>query len=135
MKTRSLFAAFMVGLGLVLALLWALEGRAALGLEPGLDVASPSVERQVCLSGCAYSSVQDAVDAANNGDVVKVAQGVYTGVQFREWGTQTVYISKTITIRGGYTTTNWSTSYPATQPTTLDVWVRVPESGGHFLGG
>jgi parallel beta-helix repeat protein len=120
MKTRCLFTSFVVGLGLVLALLWALESRAAPEVQLALDVTAPGAERQVCLSGCAYSSVQDAVDAANAGDVVKVAQGTYTGVQFRGWTTQTVYISKTITIRGGYTTTNWSASYPLTQPTTLD---------------
>jgi hypothetical protein len=31
-----------------------------------------------------------------------------------------VYINKSVTIRGGYTTTNWMTSYPITQPTVLD---------------
>jgi hypothetical protein len=34
--------------------------------------------------------------------------------------TQVVYISKTITLRGGYTTTNWTTSDPEANPTTLD---------------
>jgi len=34
--------------------------------------------------------------------------------------TQVVYVSKTVTMRGGYTTTNWNVSYPITQPTTLD---------------
>jgi parallel beta-helix repeat protein len=31
-----------------------------------------------------------------------------------------VYISKTVTIQGGYTTTNWTTPDPARNPTTLD---------------
>jgi parallel beta-helix repeat protein len=52
--------------------------------------------------------------------VIKVAAGTYTGVSARAGVTQTVYISKTVTIQGGYTTTNWNTSYPITQPTTLD---------------
>lgn len=74
---------------------------------------------------CANSStpcktVQHAVDEAQPGDEVRVATGVYTGVQARAGITQVVYISKTVTVRGGYASTNWATSYPITQPTTLD---------------
>jgi uncharacterized repeat protein (TIGR01451 family) len=91
--------------------------------------ARPAAELHVCPSGCAYASVQAAVDAAQEGDVIKVAAGVYTGVESRSAPigypgpaviTQVVYVSKTITLEGGYTTTNWATSYPITQPTTLD---------------
>ncbi len=64
--------------------------------------------------------MQDAVDAANEGDIVKVAEGTYTGVSSREGVTQTVYLSKTLTIQGGYTTSNWSTPYPEINITTLD---------------
>jgi len=35
-----------------------------------------------------------------------------------------VYISKTITIRGGYTTTNWTTPDPEANPTTLNAQGR-----------
>jgi len=62
------------------------------------------------------------VDAAGDNDVIKVATGVYTDIQQRAGITQVVYLSKTVTIRGGYTTTNWSASYPLTQPTTLDAY-------------
>ena len=34
--------------------------------------------------------------------------------------TQVVYISKTLLVRGGYTTTDWTTSNPISYPTTLD---------------
>lgn len=67
-----------------------------------------------------YDSVQAAVDAAVEGDVIKMAQGTYTGVSARDGVTQVVYISKTITVRGGYAITDWSVSHPLTQPTTLD---------------
>jgi len=38
--------------------------------------------------------VQAAVDAASEGDVIKVAAGAYTGVSARAGVTQTVYVSK-----------------------------------------
>ncbi len=64
-------------------------------------------------------AVQDAVDNAVNGDTVKVA-GYCASVLYRGVTTQTVYISQTLTMQGGYTTTNWTTSNFATNPTTLD---------------
>ena len=66
-----------------------------------------------------YATVQAAVDAADEGDTVKVA-GYCSGVEARTGVTQTVYISKSITLRGGYTTANWATSNPISHPTTLD---------------
>lgn len=68
----------------------------------------------------AFYNVQAAVDAGSApGDVVKVA-GTCTGVWVREGLTQTVYLSRTLTLRGGYTTTNWTTPDPVANPTTLD---------------
>jgi hypothetical protein len=104
----------LLGVGLTLTLIGLLTGAGA-----GLPVAH-AAELHVCPGGCPYSSVQAAVDAAGTGDVIKVAAGTYTGVSARAGVTQVVYISKTITIQGGYTTTNWTTPYPITQPTTLD---------------
>jgi len=79
-----------------------------------------------------YDTVQAAVDASTHvTDVVKVA-GVCSGVSARPAPpgypspppsgliTQVVYISKTLTLRGGYTTTNWTVSDPVANPTTLD---------------
>ena len=66
-----------------------------------------------------YTTIQAAVDAAGAGDTVKVT-GYCAGVQARGGVTQTVYISKNITLRGGYTTTNWTTSDPVANPTILD---------------
>lgn len=79
--------------------------------------------------GCTVPStpcrtVQYAVDAASSGDVVKVAAGLYTDVndQGGPFQVQVVYIDKTITIRGGYTTTNGfgDPPHPDVNPTTLD---------------
>jgi uncharacterized repeat protein (TIGR01451 family) len=57
---------------------------------------------------------------ADLGDEIRVATGIYTEVQARTGITQAVYISKTVTVRGGYTTTDWSASNPISYPTTLD---------------
>jgi len=60
------------------------------------------------------------VDAAGDGDIIKVAAGTYTDVHRRAGITQVVYISKTVTVRGGYTITNWTVSEPAINTTILD---------------
>jgi hypothetical protein len=86
----------------------------------------------VCLDGsCDYTTLQAAVDNAACTEI-KVAQGVYTGAQARPVPagyphppasgliTQVVYISRTVIVRGGYTTTNWAAPDPLAQPTTLD---------------
>jgi hypothetical protein len=78
-------------------------------------------------SSC-YTTVQAAVDAANSGDTILIAAGVYTDVQVRPrvdrlstgTVTQVVYISKTVNLIGGYTTTNWLTSNLTSNPTILD---------------
>jgi hypothetical protein len=114
MRIRFVAGAFVVGVGFSIALLWLMDGRLA------AVNASPTSELHVCLSGCPYSSVQAAVDAASDGDVIKVAAGTYTGVRARAAVTQTVYISKSVTLQGGYTTANWITPDPEANPTTLD---------------
>lgn len=67
-----------------------------------------------------YSTIQDAVDAASDESTIKVAAGVYTGVQTRTHITQVAYISKSLIIQGGYTTVDWNTSDPDANPVTLD---------------
>ncbi len=115
----------------------------ALGLW-WVSVASPTAAspttRYVAPGGaCAgatpcYASLQAAVEAAMPGDEIRVAQGVYTDVHtityelmagYPETVTQTLFISKSLTVRGGYTTTDWTTAQPMTYPTVID-----PQGGG-----
>ena len=140
-------ASLVAGLGLALALL-SLTGRLSRSPAVASSAQSPSelrpeaaspITRYVATTGSDVTTctvpvspcrtVQHAVDVAVEGDVIKIATGTYTGVHERSapaWYCgpstigQVVIISKTVTIRGGYTTTNWAASYPATQPTTLD---------------
>lgn len=53
----------------------------------------------VCLSGCTYSSIQTAIDAANNGDVLEF-------VINKETFLETININKTVTFMGQTTTIN-----------------------------
>jgi len=118
MRNKSVFIPVVLGLGLAFGLLWVLGG------GPPAQ-AAPAAELHVCPSGCTYSSVQAAVDAANPGDIIKVAQGTYSDVHTRTvWSstvvTQVVFINKSVTIRGGYTSSDWNTPDPEAHPTILD---------------
>ena len=78
-----------------------------------------------------YSNIQAAVDAAADGDEIKVAVGSYSGSQkvFTTTAgegnnldyTQVVMIdNKSLTLRGGYQTSNWTTADPLNNPTVID---------------
>lgn len=119
-------ARFFTLVGIVLLTLVML-GSSFFGLVNGAAATPPALdaaELHVCLSGCLYSSIQDAVDAANDGDVIKVAAGTYTDISTRDDVTQVLYISKTLTVRGGYTTADWTAPDPAANPTILDAQGR-----------
>jgi uncharacterized repeat protein (TIGR01451 family) len=68
------------------------------------------------------ATMQHAVDVAISGDEILVASGTYTDINFNAGSisTQTVYINKTLTLGGGYTTANWTNPDPEANPTVLD---------------
>ena len=84
--------------------------------------AAVNIDLTVCSSGCTYSSLQTAVDAAFDGDVIKVAQGTYTGIHQRDGVTQVVYIDESVTIQGGYTSMEdfFNPPEPWIYPTVID---------------
>ncbi len=115
------------GLALVMMLLLVLAKPAAPAqADPGVLYVAPSGNCSGA-SPC-YANVQAAVDASRDGDVIKVARGVYTDVHARPRNdftttgvvTQVVYISKTVTIQGGYTADFVEPPTPVANPTTLD---------------
>jgi len=115
-KRLCLLTMLSLGLTLFWAPLW------ASGVQTRLATAS-ATEHRVCPAGpptCDYATIQEAVDAAQDGDIIKVATGNYSDVHQRAGLTQVVYINKTVTIRGGYTTNDWDTSDPEANPTTLN---------------
>jgi len=64
-----------------------------------------------------FTTVQAAVDAIAAGGTVKVATGTYTDTNGDGW---VVVINKSLTLQGGYTTSNWRTPDPDGHPTYLD---------------
>ena len=100
-------------MGLSAQSVWADPGPLYVAPSPTGDDNNPCSSIQPC------ATVQHAVDLAETSDEVLVATGVYTGVQARDAMTQVVYISKTVTIRGGYNS-DFSLWDPDTFPSTLD---------------
>lgn len=68
--------------------------------------------------GIIYADIQSAVDAAGDGEFIRLA-GTCKGVSNRNGRIQTVYLDKTVHLRGGFAQSDWTVSYPITQPTTI----------------
>ena len=124
--SKRLILTVTLGLGLTLALLGLLTSTA---WRSALAQSGTGVLRVATTGSNAFDcggetnpcrTVQFAVDRAQWGEEVRVASGIYTGVNNYAGLAQVVYISKTVTIRGGYTATNWTTPDPDANPTTLD---------------
>lgn len=98
MKVTSIFLSAFLGLGLVSAFLFLAQTGA------GAAPAAPTVIYYVRPSGGAgfFTTIQAAVDAASNGDTIRVAQGEYH---------ETVTVAKSLTLEGGwdtnFVTRNW----------------------------
>jgi hypothetical protein len=88
-----------------------------------------AVELQVCSSSCPFSTIQAAVDAAADGDVIQVAEGTYTDLDVRSAPpgytgsaiiSQVVYLNKSVTIQGGYPADFSTPPDPTAHPTVID---------------
>ncbi len=84
--------------------------------------------------GQVYTNIQEAVDAAELGATVQVA-GYCSGINYQSNTTQTVYLNKSLTLRGGYTVTDWTA--PRYGPTILDAGgqgrVILIDGDGHIV--
>jgi hypothetical protein len=113
-KKAHLLSALALGLGLAILGVWATSSK-SLTVD-----AAPSAEIHVCPTGCTYSSIQDAVDAASDGDTIKVAAGTYDTVVSMGTFAQVVLVYKSVIIQGGYTTAFTEPPDPVGNPTILD---------------
>ncbi len=120
MNARKFLVALALAIGLTLGVLWLLASA-----NPFAQ-AAPAADLRVCPSGCPYSTIQAALDAANPGDVIKVAQGNYGDMRTLAslntatfTATQIAAITKSITLRGGYNN-DFSLWNPSAYPTLLD---------------
>jgi hypothetical protein len=114
-------------LGLALSTLALLFSRASsVQASPGILYVAPGGTCGGGVANC-YATVQAAVDAAAPGDEIRVAAGTYTDVHVRPRSdvtttgvvTQSVYLTKTLTILGGYNS-DFSVRDPAANATILD---------------
>jgi len=67
-----------------------------------------------------YSSIQDAIDAASSDDEIRVAAGDYTQITTVGILKQVAYITKSLTIKGGYTSTDWENQDPISNVVNLN---------------
>lgn len=86
---------------------------------PRLIYVAPNAQCGVGHEPC-FSQPQYAVDAAVDGDTVLVAAGTYDVLFQRDGNTQIAHISKTLTLRGGYTTAYTEPPDPTANLTVLD---------------
>jgi hypothetical protein len=139
MKTRTLgflltLSLSLLALCLLLAALGGLSPRSTTVLAQGPDGYAIYYVAPDCtgIDPPCYTVVQDAVDAVDDpGDVVQVAQGIYSGVHAREGITGVVHLTKTVTVRGGFSP-DFAAWDPKAYPTVLDA-----QREGHvfYVGG
>ena len=124
-KAAAVLLPALVGLSLsALALL--LGQAASVQASPSVHYVAPGGSCGGGVPNC-FANVQAAVDVASPGDEIRVAAGTFTDVHVRPRSdvtttgvvTQSVYVTKTLTIRGGYGN-DFSVWDPETYATILD---------------
>ena len=115
MRIKRAGVVFTLGIVACGVLIWALAGAPTPAHADGLTryVAKTGNDSSNCTDpNNPCLTIQHAVDQAGVGDEVRVAAGTYTDTNSYGGLSQAVYVSKTVTIRGGYTTTNWNAYDP-----------------------
>lgn len=114
-----LVAASLIG-GLALLLPQSTPTATAAVLAVGGETCFVTINGSTVYSSTDAAAVQQAIDAASGGETIKIAGDCF-GVQTVNGNTQTVYISKTVTLVGGYANGSWNaTPDPIANETVLD---------------
>ena len=89
--------------------------------DSGSLTAAPQVsEFHVCKGGGAnFTTIQAAVDAAQPGDVIKVAAATYIEAKLVSATQYNLYLNKTVSILGGYTCADFTNQNPTANVTTI----------------
>lgn len=94
--------------------------RVSSGTIDTTDLAPRANELRVCKTGGTPSApIQAAVDAATAGDIVKVAAGTYPETRDVSGAPYNLYISKTLSLQGGYTCSDFGNQNPIANVTTI----------------
>ena len=83
-------------------------------------VAPEGVDSALCSSAQPCLTIQQAITNAVSGDEIRVAAGTYDTLNQFESASQVVYLNKSVTLKGGFTTTNWLVADPIQNPTIVD---------------
>lgn len=124
-KASTILLASLMGLGFSIIAL-RLGGTTSAQAAPDILYVAPGGACGGGVPNC-YPSLQEAVDAAASGDEIRAAAGTYTNLSVRPrhditttgFVTQTLYLSKTVTVRGGYNS-DFSAWNPELYATILD---------------
>nr|MDJ0755291.1 hypothetical protein [Ardenticatenaceae bacterium] len=135
-QIRQLLFTLVVSCSAVLGMIAFLSGHHAqtAAAAPQVSTCYATIDGVTVFVDTTASPVQDAVNAANENDLIKVA-GTCIGVTTQNSTTQTVLITKSVTIGGGYTHTDWNAApNPLLYPTVLDAAgggrvVLIPDEG------
>lgn len=123
-KIAKIGTAITLSIGLIVLVILTLSAQARYVTSAGNNVycvvppAAPQGPFAAC--GQIFTEIQTAVNAAGDGAEIRVAGGVYTDVHTQGGFWQMVYISKPLTIQGGYTPPFTGVPDPVAHPTILD---------------
>ena len=109
-------------------------------------VAPTGVDSASCTVSAPCRTIQQAITNTATGDEIRVAAGTYNQVNTLGTYPQVVYLNKSVTLMGGFTTANWVTPDPVANPTIIDAGgsgrgIHVPNavvatvSGFHIRNG